>query len=234
MSQPPGPPNGSAPGAPREGAPDREQLMRLIFALRQAGITDARVLDAIERTPRHMFVDRAFRDRAWDNIALPIACGQTISQPSVVAVMTLALGVTPRCKVLEVGCGSGYQAAILARLARRVYAIERHRPLAREAAQRIRALDLSNVSVVAGDGALGWRDQAPFDRIMVTAAAEDPPKLLLDQLRVGGVMVLPVGQSDDVQQLLRITKTEAGLEYEELLPVRFVPLLPGVAEASEP
>jgi protein-L-isoaspartate(D-aspartate) O-methyltransferase len=219
---------------PADGAPDRESIARLIFSLRQAGLTDGRVLEAIERTPRHVFVDRAFRDRAWDNIALPIACGQTISQPTVVAVMTQALGVTPRCKVLEVGCGSGYQAAILARLARRVYAVERHRPLAREAAARIRSLDLSNVSVVAGDGALGWRDQAPFDRIMVTAAAEDPPRLLLEQLRVGGVMVLPVGQSDDEQQLLRITRTDAGLDYEELMPVRFVPLLPGVAEAAGP
>ncbi len=208
--------------------------MRLIFALRQAGVMDARVLDAIERTPRQMFIDRAFRDRAWDNVALPIACGQTISQPTVVGVMTQALRVTPRCKVLEVGCGSGYQAAVLARMARRVYAIERHRPLAREAASRIAALGLSNVSVVAGDGSLGWRDQAPFDRIMVTAAAEDPPRLLLEQLREGGIMVLPVGQSDDEQHLLRITRTESGLDYDELMPVRFVPLLPGVAEAAEP
>lgn len=215
-----------------EGAPDREQMMQLIFALRSNGVTDARVLDAIERTPRNMFVDRAFRDRAWEDIPLPIACGQTISQPSVVGVMTQALQVTPRCKVLEVGCGSGYQAAILARLARRVYAIERHRPLAREAAARFRALDLSNVSVIAADGALGWPEQAPFDRIMVTAAAEDPPALLLGQLREGGIMVLPVGQSDDVQQLIRIVKTPHGPEYSELMPVRFVPLLEGVPDAG--
>jgi protein-L-isoaspartate(D-aspartate) O-methyltransferase len=215
-----------------EGAPDREQMMRLIFALRSNGVTDARVLDAIERTPRNMFVDRAFRDRAWEDIPLPIACGQTISQPSVVGVMTQALQATPRCKVLEVGCGSGYQAAVLARLARRVYAIERHKPLAREAAARFRALDLSNVSVIAGDGALGWPEQAPFDRIMVTAAAEDPPALLLRQLREGGIMVLPVGQSDDVQQLIRIVKTPHGPEYSELMPVRFVPLLEGVPDAG--
>ncbi len=215
-----------------EGAPDREQMMQLIFALRSNGVTDARVLDAIERTPRNMFVDRAFRNRAWEDIPLPIACGQTISQPSVVGVMTQALQATPRCKVLEVGCGSGYQAAILARLARRVYAIERHKPLAREAAARFRALDLSNVSVIAGDGALGWPEQAPFDRIMVTAAAEDPPALLLRQLREGGIMVLPVGQSDDVQQLIRIVKTPHGPEYSELMPVRFVPLLEGVPDAG--
>jgi protein-L-isoaspartate(D-aspartate) O-methyltransferase len=219
--------------APAEGAPDREALMRLIFALRQRGVTDPRVLDAIEKTPRQLFVDRAFRDRAWEDVALPIACGQTISQPSVVGVMTQALAVTQRCKVLEVGCGSGYQAAILARLARRVYAIERHRPLARQAAALLKSLDLTNVTVVAGDGALGWPEQAPFDRIMVTAAAEDPPRLLLDQLREGGIMVLPVGATDDVQQLIKIVKTASGPDYTELLPVRFVPLLPGVAEASD-
>lgn len=216
---------------PAEGAPDREALMRLIFALRQRGVTDPRVLDAIEKTPRQIFVDRAFRDRAWEDVALPIACGQTISQPSVVGVMTQALAPTPRCKVLEVGCGSGYQAAILARLARRVYAVERHPPLAREAAARLKALDLTNVTVIAGDGTLGWPEQAPFDRIMVTAAAEDPPRLLLDQLREGGIMVLPVGATDDVQQLIKIVKTAHGPDYAELLPVRFVPLLPGLAEA---
>jgi protein-L-isoaspartate(D-aspartate) O-methyltransferase len=205
-------------------------MMRLVFSLRQHGVRDQRVLAAIEATPRHVFVDRTFRDRAWDDIALPIACGQTISQPSVVGIMSQALGPTPRCKVLEVGAGSGYQTAVLARLARRVYAIERHRPLAREAAARCRALDLANVSIVAGDGAMGWPDQAPFDRILVTAAAEDPPAILLRQLREGGVMVLPVGQSDDVQQLLRIVKTPQGLHYEELMPVRFVPLLDGVPD----
>ena len=219
--------------APADGAPDREQLMRLIFSLRTHGVTDARVLGAIEATPRNLFVDRAFRDRAWDDIALPIACGQTISQPSVVGVMTQALAPTPRCKVLEIGAGSGYQTAVLSRLARRVYAIERHRPLAREASARCAALDLANVSIVAGDGALGWPDQAPFDRIMVTAAAEDPPAILLRQLREGGVMVLPVGQSDDVQQLLRIVKTPEGLHYEELMPVRFVPLLEGVPNGGD-
>lgn len=213
--------------------PDREAVMRLIFALRSRGVTDARVLNAIERTPRQVFVDRAFQERAWDDVALPIACGQTISQPSVVAKMTEALEVTPRCKVLEVGAGSGYQAAVLSRLARRVYAIERHRPLAREAAARMKALDLVNVSVVSGDGARGWPDQAPFDRIIVTAAAEDAPTTLLSQLREGGIMVLPVGQSDELQQLLRIRKTERGLDYDELLSVRFVPLLEGVAEGED-
>ncbi|MGR3783738.1 MAG: protein-L-isoaspartate(D-aspartate) O-methyltransferase [Albimonas sp.] len=207
-----------------------EEVMQLIFALRSNGVTDKRVLDAIEKTPRATFLDRSFKDRAWEDIPLPIACGQTISQPSVVGQMTQALGVTPRCKVLEVGTGSGYQAAILARLARRVYSVERHRPLARQAREVIeRRLHLSNVSIMTADGALGLPEQAPFDRIMVTAAAEDVPAILLEQLREGGVMVLPVGQTDDVQQLLRVEKTAEGLHYSELSPVRFVPLLEGVA-----
>ncbi|MEL7464579.1 MAG: protein-L-isoaspartate(D-aspartate) O-methyltransferase [Pseudomonadota bacterium] len=206
-----------------------EGMMKLIFAMRSNGVTDARVLDAVERTPREMFLDRAFQARAFEDIPLPIACGQTISQPSVVGMMTQALEVTPRCKVLEVGCGSGYQSAILARLARRVYAIERHRPLVRQARARTEALALANLSIMSGDGARGWPDQAPFDRILVTAAAEDPPALLLEQLRVGGIMVLPVGQSDEMQQLIRVIKTEAGLEYQELSEVRFVPLLPNIA-----
>lgn len=212
------------------GAADRnEGMMRLVFSLRSHGVTDQRVLDAIEKTPRELFLDRAFRARAFEDIPLPIACGQTISQPSVVGVMTQALQVTPRCKVLEIGAGSGYQSAVLARLARRVYAIERHRPLAREARARIEQLTLSNVSVVTGDGAMGWPDQAPFDRILVTAAAEDPPRILLEQLRPGGIMVLPVGQSDEMQQLIKITKTNSGPDYQELADCRFVPLLSGIA-----
>ena len=217
-----------------EGGPTREQLMHFIFTLRQRGVTEPRVLDAMEKTPRHLFVEKAFKHRAWEDIPLPIACGQTISQPSVVGIMTQALRPTPRCKVLEVGCGSGYQAAILARLARRVYAIERHRPLVRQAVQCFAALDLSNVSVVAGDGTMGWPEQAPFDRILVTAAAEDAPAYLLEQLREGGIMVLPVGQSDDVQQLIRIEKTSDGLDYQELGAVRFVPLLEGIADGTAP
>ncbi len=207
-----------------------EGMMRLVYALRSKGITDKRILDAFEKTPREFFLDRAFQDRAFEDIPLPIACGQTISQPSIVGMMTQALEVTPRCKVLEVGCGSGYQTAILARLARRVYAIERHRPLVRQAHARIEALALSAVSVMTGDGSRGWPGQAPFDRILLTAAAEDPPRQLVDQLRVGGIMVLPVGQSDEMQQLIKLVKTDQGLEYHELIEVRFVPLLPNVAE----
>ena len=207
-----------------------EAVMELLFTLRRHGVTDSRVLTAFERTPREVFVESAFADRAHADSALPISCGQTISQPSVVAMMTQALNVTPRCKVLEVGAGSGYQAAILARLARRVYAIERHRELALAARARMTALDLSNVTVKSGDGTLGWPEQAPFDRIVLSAAAEDTPSTLLEQLRPGGIMVLPVGQSDEVQQLIRIEKTETGLEYQELSEVLFVPLIAGIPD----
>lgn len=206
-----------------------EAVMRLIFELRRNGVTDARVLTAFEKTPRDRFVESAFDDRAFADSALPILCGQTISQPSVVGIMTQALDVTPRCKVLEVGAGSGYQAAILARLARRVYAIERHRELTQAARARMSELGLSNVTLKTGDGSRGWPEQAPFDRIIVSAAAEDAPSTLLEQLRPGGIMVLPVGQSDAVQQLIRIHKTEEGrLDYRELIDVLFVPLVAGM------
>ncbi len=210
-----------------------EQLMQLIFALRQAGVTDRDVLGAMEQTPREAFVETAFRERAFADTPLPIRCGQTISQPTVVGLMTQALEVTRRCKVLEVGAGSGYQAAVLARLARRVYAIERHRPLALVARERLERLGLANVTLRAGDGTLGWPEQAPFDRILVTAAADDTPRLLLDQLRIGGIMVLPVGQSDEVQQLIKIDKSETGLTYTELGEVLFVPLIAGPAEDAD-
>lgn len=205
-----------------------ERQMRFVYALRARGVTDARVLSAMERIDRGAFVTGHFAERAYEDMPLPIACGQTISQPSVVALMTEALEITPRDKVLEVGTGSGYQAAILARMARRVYTIERHRRLVRAAREAFAALDLGNITVVHGDGSFGLPDQAPFDRILVTAAAEDPPGPLLAQLREGGIMVLPVGQSDAVQSLIRVRRTAHGLDYEELRPVRFVPLVEGL------
>ena len=207
-----------------------EAVMQLIFTLRRSGVRDSQVLTAFERTPREVFVENTFQERAYADSALPISCGQTISQPSVVALMTQALEITPRCKVLEVGAGSGYQAAILSHLARRVYAIERHRELALAARERMAELDLSNVTIKTGDGTQGWPEQAPFDRIVLSAAAEDAPSTLLEQLRPGGIMVLPVGQSDEVQQLIRIEKTETGLEYRELTEVLFVPLIAGLPE----
>jgi protein-L-isoaspartate(D-aspartate) O-methyltransferase len=207
-----------------------EKLMQLMLTLRQAGLTNRRVLEAIEKTPREIFVERAFRERAFEDRPLPISCGQTISQPAIVGMMLQALDVTPRCKVLEVGAGSGYVCAILARLARRVYGIERHRALALEARERIAQLGLGNVTIRAGDGTKGWPEQAPFDRILVSAAADDTPATLLEQLRPGGIMVLPVGQTDEVQQLIKIEKTENGPSYSALCDVLFVPLVEGLPE----
>jgi protein-L-isoaspartate(D-aspartate) O-methyltransferase len=161
---------------------------------------------------------------------LPISCGQTISQPSVVGLMTQALDVHSRHKVLEVGTGSGYQAAILSQLARRVYTVDRHRRLVTEAQAVFDELDLTNITAFTADGSHGLPDQAPFDRIIVTAAAEDPPGPLLAQLRIGGIMVLPVGQSDAVQSLIKVTRTETGYDYDELRSVRFVPLLEGLGQ----
>jgi len=203
--------------------------MRFLFALRSKGVTEARVLEAMEHIDRGAFVRGIFAARAYEDMPLPIACGQTISQPSVVGLMTQALNVGARDTVLEIGTGSGYQAAVLSELARRVYTIDRHRRLVREAQGVFDALGLSNIVAIAADGSRGLPDQAPFDRILVTAAAEDPPGPLLSQLKIGGIMVLPVGQSDTVQCLLRVTRLETGFDYEELRPVRFVPLIEGMA-----
>ena len=205
-----------------------ERKMRFLYALRSRGVTDIRVLTAMERIDRGAFVKGLFADRAYEDMPLPISCGQTISQPSVVALMTQALSVTPRDKVLEIGTGSGYQAAILSQLARRVYTVDRHRRLVREAQELFRALDLTNITAFTADGSFGLADQAPFDRIIVTAAAEDAPGPLLAQLKIGGIMVVPVGQSDTVQSLIKVTRHETGFDYEELRPVRFVPLVEGL------
>lgn len=205
-----------------------ERKMRFLFALRTRGVTDARVLTAMERIDRGLFVRGTFADRAYEDMPLPIACGQTISQPSVVGLMTQALAVNPRDTVLEVGTGSGYQAAILSQLARRVYTVDRYRRLVREAGELFRQLDLVNITAITADGSYGLPDQAPFDRILVTAAAEDPPGPLLEQLKPGGIMVVPVGQSDAVQALIKVTRTQSGFDYEELRPVRFVPLVEGI------
>ncbi|ATF18883.1 protein-L-isoaspartate(D-aspartate) O-methyltransferase [Phaeobacter gallaeciensis] len=210
--------------------PTAETKMQFLFALRSRGVTDAQVLDAMEQIDRGPFVRGLFSARAYEDMPLPIACGQTISQPSVVGLMTQALQVSPRDTVLEVGTGSGYQAAILSKLARRVYTVDRHARLVREARQIFDQLHLSNITSLVGDGSHGLPEQAPFDRIIVTAAAEDPPGPLLAQLKAGGIMVVPVGQSDTVQTLIRVQKTASGLEYDELRPVRFVPLLEGIGK----
>lgn len=207
---------------------DAERKMQFLYTLRSKGVTDSRVLTAMEKIDRGPFIRGIFANRAYEDMPLPIACGQTISQPSVVGLMTQALAVTSRDTVLEVGTGSGYQAAILSQLARRVYTVDRHHRLVREAREIFESLQLSNVTAFTADGSHGLPDQAPFDRILVTAAAEDPPGPLLAQLKIGGIMVLPVGQSDTVQSLIRVTRNEDGFDYDELRPVRFVPLVEGL------
>ncbi len=212
---------------------DESRKIRLIMELRREGITNTRVLSALERVPREMFVLASFADQAYENIALPIGHGQTISQPLVVAFMTEKLEVGERMKVLEVGTGSGYQAAVLAPLCRRLYTVERQRALLREAEKRFAELGLNNVVTRYGDGSKGWPEQAPFDRIIVTAAAPDVPPLLLEQLAVGGSMVLPLGFDFFDQEIVRVRRTEEGYETESLMGVRFVPLVPGVADDDE-
>lgn len=206
--------------------------IRLIMKLRKAGITDTAVLGAIERIPREAFIPDMFQDQAYEDMALPIGRGQTISQPLVVAMMTQELKIEPRMKVLEIGTGSGYQAAILARLCRRVYSIERHKPLLQVAEHRLtKILRIHNLTVRAGDGMKGWPEQAPFDRIIVTAAARsEPPRPLLDQMAVGGIMIIPMGPDKASQYLYRVTRHEDGYDCEQLMPVRFVPLLPHIAK----
>ena len=204
------------------------QKIRLLMSLRKSGITDTRVLSAMENVPREQFVEEAFRDRAYDDNALPIACEQTISMPSVVAAMTQALDVKPTQCVLEIGTGSGYQAAVLAKLARRVHTIERHKPLAELARARFAGMKLRNIDSHVGDGSRGWPHAAPYERIIVTAAAAEIPQALLAQLTIGGVMIIPVGEHVADQFLLRLTRTaEDEVRKEVLTPVRFVPLVRG-------
>ena len=204
--------------------------MQFLFNLRSQGMTDTRVLNAMEKVDRGQYIRGTFSARAYEDTPLPIACGQTISQPSIVALMTEALDVQPRDKVLEIGTGSGYQAAILSHLARRVYTVDRHKKLVIAARAIFEAENIANITAFTADGSRGLEQLAPFDRIILTAASEDPPGPLLAQLRIGGIMVLPVGQSDTVQTLVKVLKTESGFDYNELRPVRFVPLLEGLGK----
>jgi len=203
--------------------------MQFLLDLRQRGITDVAVLRALDEVPREHFVESRFADAAYADRALPIACGQTISQPFVVAYMTEQLGVQSEHRVLEVGTGSGYQAAVLSRLAREVVTVERYRTLADMARKRLATLGYRNVEVRVGDGFAGVPEQAPFDRIMVTAAAETVPDVLVNQLAEGGVLLLPLGPHGGTQHLVKLTKTADALERENLIAVRFVPLLAGQA-----
>jgi protein-L-isoaspartate(D-aspartate) O-methyltransferase len=213
--------------------PFAEERMQFLLTMRRRGIHDLRVLRALELVPREHFLDPEQAEYAYADQALPIECGQTISQPYVVAAMTEALAIEPTHKVLEIGTGSGYQAAILAHLAGHVVTVERYRTLAEIAERRLRELKLDNVTVLVGDGTLGAPEYAPFDRIVVTAATPELPQGLVDQLRDGGILIAPVGPIAGVQSLARFRKKAGaeGLEREELMPVRFVPLVPGKAAA---
>jgi protein-L-isoaspartate(D-aspartate) O-methyltransferase len=208
---------------------DNVGRMQFLLALRKRGITDSTVLRAMDEVPREHFVENAYADNAYADQALPIACGQTISQPYVVAYMTEQLRVHSDHRVLEVGTGSGYQTAVLSRLAREVVTVERYRTLAEAARARLATLGYRNVEVRVGDGLAGVLERAPYDRIMVTAAAETVPEALVQQLAEGGVMVLPLGPHSGTQQLVKLTKGEQGIKQEDLIGVRFVPLLPGTA-----
>jgi len=204
--------------------------MEFLLTLRRRGISDQGVLRAMDEVPRDRFVETSFAGSAYADQALPIACGQTISQPYVVAYMTEQLVVRPHHRVLEVGTGSGYQAAVLSRLAGEVISVERYRTLADAARERLKALGYTNVEIVIGDGFAGVPGRAPYDRIIVTAAAETLPQTLLDQLADDGIMILPLGAHDGSQHLIKLTKSQTGTRRENLIAVRFVPMLPGQAE----
>jgi protein-L-isoaspartate(D-aspartate) O-methyltransferase len=204
----------------------QHEKARLTMALRGMGVVEADVLSAIEQVPRELFVPAALRDHAYENASLPIAMEQTISQPYIVARMTAALQLTGRERVLEIGTGSGYQAAILSLLCRRVYSVERLRPLLVEAEAQFRRLRITNITTKVGDGARGWPEGAPFDRIILTCAPASIPEALLNQLKTGGIMVAPEGR-DRSQALVKVRRTETGFDKEELLPVKFVPLVEG-------
>lgn len=211
---------------------DDHRPIALVMELRGQGISDQRVLSAIERTPRELFVEAPFQSTAYENIALPIACGQTISQPYIVAYMTEILALEPKHRVLEIGTGSGYQAAVLAPLCRMVYTVERHRPLLKAAEARFRTLKLHNIVVRHGDGLNGWPEQAPFDRVLLTAAVSEIPPPLIEQLRPGGILIAPLSGPGvferNSQYLVKIIRTQSGPVRESLIPVAFVPMLPGL------
>ncbi len=209
-----------------------EKKKLLLEELRDEAINDENLLAVLETIPREDFIPKALRAQAYENAALPINSGQTISQPYIVAYMTQVLEVTNKHKVLEVGTGSGYQAAVLAKLCRRLFTIERHLPLLNAAEVIFKKLNLYNVTTLFGNGMKGWPEQAPFDRIMVTAASEEIPEKLLEQLKDGGIMVIPIGIQGEIQYMIRIIRNGDDYERQEMLPVKFVPLLSGIVHDS--
>ncbi len=213
-----------------EAEADRDAIAGFLLRLRRLGITDHRIAQAFEAAPRRLFVPYDVRGAAYVERPLPIECGQTISAPEVVGIMTAALDVRATDRVLEIGTGSGYQTAVLARLARRVFTIDRFRTLVETAEMRFRTLKLDNVTTRIGDGHLGWPEEAPFDRVIVTAAASAVPEALLAQLKTGGQLVMPVGPPEGLQRLVKLVKGDDGVVESFLADVRFVPMIPGVAE----
>ena len=207
-----------------------ESKALLILKLRQIGVSNTEILNCIESINRSHFVSKSFLDRFMEDIALPIDCGQTISQPSLVAFMTQELEIPRRSKVLEIGTGSGYQTAILARLSSRVYSVERYKKLVDKAKKRLEILNISNVIILLRDGFFGYSHQAPFDRIIITAAVEEIPRLVVGQLKIGGIMIVPVGLPNQKQSLLKVVKTEKGLDIKELMSVRFVQMKEGLVD----
>ena len=214
-------------GRPTQGAEDfrsaRERMVR--EQIESRGVRDPRVLVALRKVERHLFVPEALHHRAYSDQPLPIGHSQTISQPYIVAYMTEALELKPSDRVLEIGTGSGYQAAILAELVREVYSIEIVEPLAKESAERLKRLSYKNIKLRTGNGYRGWPEAAPFDAIIVTAAPPSIPAALIEQLAEGGRLVVPVGTM--FQELIRVRRTPKGMTQEDLLPVRFVPMVGG-------
>ena len=206
---------------------NKNELLTLLFELKKYGIKDKNVLKAIEYIPRDFFIEKSIKSKSLMNVALPIDCGQTISQPLVVAKMTQELELSKNLRILEIGTGSGYQTAILSQLSRFVYTIERFKTLKIKAEKKFKSLNLNNVFTKHNDGGMGWPEQEPFDRILVTASAPEIPKILLKQLSVGGIMVVPVGEENTDQMLIKIIKKTKKLEKKNLMKVRFVPLLEG-------
>ena len=209
----------------------KEERGELILKLRQRGVRDLRVLRAMERVPRRLFLSSKFQKQAYRDRALPIDCGQTISAPHMVGMMTSILDIRGNHKVLEIGTGSGYQAAVLSQLAGEVYTVERFETLLRLARQRFDSLGLTTIHSRLSDGFDGWPEKAPFDRIVVTAAAPKVPQALLDQLKPDGIMVIPVGPSGEVQTLFKVTRENTVFSTNKVADVRFVPMVEGVAEA---
>jgi len=223
--------DGSGPETELEiGEEARIRVASLVLRLRSAGISDRRVLNAIETIPRNVFVPAEWQDMAFEDRALPIECGQTISAPSVVALMTSALELNDRQKVLEIGTGSGYQSAILAKLVRRVTTLERYRTLMQQAQARWTSLGIGNITAIQADGMQGWPRQAPFDRILVTAACSQAPAKLVSQLVEEGILIAPIGATDKAQRLTLFQKFGTRVDTRDLGGVRFVPVVPGIAQ----